>query len=171
MSPTKEGQSEGDLMPRTKKLIDPKHSRYLENQHKLSAFWGKEAEGVNRELAKARDNGKTEYVKDHMRGTKKVLGYFRKPPPRQQPHREITESKPDGAVRYGVCEGPYCNGTEKHWLFNFNDDLWCEGCIDEAHLRAHDIDAMNETLSDDEIAQLDEDEFEHEEWMDDYSQG
>lgn len=67
-----------------------------------------------------------------------------------------SEAKPEGAVKWGSCPGPFCNG-EFAWLFNSDCDSkpWCEGCIDEAHDRVNEaLDVMNEPLDDAELASM-----------------
>jgi len=70
----------------------------------------------------------------------------------------VVRNKPIGAVRYGKCPGPFCDGEEEHWLFNSDcaDEPWCEGCIEEAHARVNEaLDFMNDPISDEEIAEMD----------------
>lgn len=59
-------------------------------------YWTKQATTLNRELGKTHSNGKTEYVAPHVRRKKDgtpydVGGYFRQPPPRSVPKREVGE--------------------------------------------------------------------------------
>jgi len=72
----------------------------------------------------------------------------------------VDRDKPEGAVCYGKCSGPFCDG-EMAWLFNSDCDKepWCEGCVEEAHARVSEaLDAFHEPISDEELFEMDAEE-------------
>lgn len=72
------------------------------------------------------------------------------------------EKRPDDAVKYDKCKGPFCKDEDNYeWLYSYLDgELWCEGCIDEARSRAQDADYVEEISPEemDEMEQAEHDE-------------